>query len=69
VLGCVTADGEEVVVKLTVTADEARSEAAALAAWVHTGAVPRLIDVDSEHGALLLERIRPVTLCPKATTA
>jgi hypothetical protein len=36
----VTADGEEVVVKLTVTADEARSEAAALAAWVHTGAVP-----------------------------
>ena len=64
VFECTTASGEEVVVKLTVAPEEARAEAAALTAWAHTGAAPRLIDVDFEHRALLLARIRPATPLP-----
>jgi streptomycin 6-kinase len=64
VVGCTTASGDEVVVKLTVTPEEARAEAAALTAWAHTGAAPRPIDVDFEHSALLLARIRPGTHLP-----
>jgi streptomycin 6-kinase len=64
VFGCTTADGAEVVVKLTVTQEEARAEAAALAMWQHTGAAVGLIDADFEHGALILERIRPATHLP-----
>jgi streptomycin 6-kinase len=56
--------GDEVVIKLTATPQEARLEAAALAAWRHTGAAVRLIDADFEHSALLLPRIRPATLLP-----
>jgi len=33
VVACTTTNGEEVVVKLTRTAEEARAEAAALTAW------------------------------------
>ncbi|HXQ96244.1 MAG TPA: aminoglycoside phosphotransferase family protein [Candidatus Acidoferrales bacterium] len=64
VVGCTTADGQEVVVKLTVTPEEAHAEAAALAAWERTGAAVRLIDADLEHSALLLERVRPATHLP-----
>ena len=61
---CTTASGGEVVVKLTVTPTEARVEAAALAAWAQTQAAVQVIDVDFDHGALLLERIRPGTPLP-----
>jgi streptomycin 6-kinase len=61
VFACTTAGGGEVVVKLTVTPEEARSEAAALAAWMDTGAAVELLDVDLEYDALLLARIRPGT--------
>lgn len=64
VFGCTTAGGTEVVVKLTVTKEEARAEAAALTAWAHTGAAVRLIDADFEYCALLLARIRPGTHLP-----
>ena len=64
VFGCTTADGTEVVVKLMVTQEEARAEAAALAMWHYTGAAVGLIDADFEHGALILERIRPATHLP-----
>jgi len=33
----------------------------ALTAWARTGAAARLIDADFDHGALLLEQIRPGT--------
>jgi hypothetical protein len=39
-------------------------EAAALREWSDTGAAVRLIDVDVEHAALLLERIQPATPLP-----
>jgi streptomycin 6-kinase len=64
VFGCTTAAGAEVVVKLTVTREQARAEAAALAMWEHTGATVLLIDADFEHGALMLERVRPATPLP-----
>jgi streptomycin 6-kinase len=64
VFGCTTAAGAEVVVKLTVSQDQARAEAAALAMWEHTGAVVRLLDADFEHSALILERARPGTPLP-----
>ena len=41
-----SADGGQVLVKLTPTPEEARLEAAALASWAHTGAAVRLIDAD-----------------------
>ncbi|HEX3812021.1 MAG TPA: aminoglycoside phosphotransferase family protein [Mycobacteriales bacterium] len=61
VFACTTSGGGEVVVKLTVTSEEARSEAAALAAWMDTGAAVEILDVDLEYDALLLARIRPGT--------
>ena len=64
VFSSMTSTGEEVVLKLTVTTEEAQVEAAALAEWNDTGATVRLIDVDVEHAALLLERIRPATPLP-----
>lgn len=64
VFGCTTAAGAGVVVKLTVTQEQARAEAAALAMWEHTGAAVRLIDADFGHSALLLERVRPATHLP-----
>lgn len=64
VFACITAGDEEVVLKLTVTTEEAQTEAAALRAWANMGAVVHLIDVDVEHAALLLERIRPATPLP-----
>lgn len=64
VLSCVAADGTEVVVKLAATREQLRAEAAALTAWAATGAAVRLIDTDSAHGALLLERITPGTHLP-----
>ena len=64
VFACSAAGGEEVVVKLTATLEEARLEAAALASWAQTGAAVRLIDADIRYGALLLERIRPGTPLP-----
>ena len=42
-----SADGGQVVVKLTPTPEEARLEAAALAWWAHTEAAVRLIDADT----------------------
>jgi streptomycin 6-kinase len=64
VFACTTSSGEEVVLKLTCTPEEARAEAAALGVWDGTGAAVHLIDADVEHGALLLERIRPATPLP-----
>jgi streptomycin 6-kinase len=64
VFGCTTAAGAEVVVKLADTQEQARTEAAALAMWEHTGATVRLIDADFEHSALILERVRPATHLP-----
>ena len=64
VFAAATADGGEVVVKLTVTPQEAQAEAAALAAWEHTRAAVRLLDMDVDHSALLLERIRPGSPLP-----
>ena len=64
VFACSAADGEQVVVKLTPTPEEARLEAAALAWWAHTQAAVRLIDADISCGALLLARIRPGTPLP-----
>lgn len=64
VFACSDASGGQVVVKLTPTPEEARLEAAALAAWAHTGAAAGLIDADISRGALLLERIRPGTPLP-----
>jgi streptomycin 6-kinase len=64
VIECTSADGTDVVVKLAGTVEETHAEAAALAAWTHTGAAVRLIDVDVTLGALLLERIRPGTPLP-----
>ena len=63
VFGCQTG-GVEVVLKLTVTPQECAAEAAALAAWADTGAAVRLLDVDLQASALLLERLRPGTHLP-----
>lgn len=64
VVSCAAADGTQVVLKLVVTRQEMRAEAAALTAWARTGAAARLIDTDFDHGALLLEQIRPGTHLP-----
>jgi streptomycin 6-kinase len=64
VVSCTTAGGTQVVVKLVVTLQEMRAEAAALTAWARTGAAARLLDTDFDHGALLLEQIRPGTHLP-----
>jgi hypothetical protein len=58
----------EVVLKLVNPLGQARAEAAALAAWADTQAAARFIDADFALGALLLDRIRPGTPRPKATT-
>jgi streptomycin 6-kinase len=65
VVSCAAADGTQVVVKLVVTREEMRAEAAALTAWARTSAAARLIDTDFGHGALLLEQIRPGTHLPE----
>jgi streptomycin 6-kinase len=59
-----TARGDSVVVKLTTPSEGASAEAAALAARAHTGAAARLIDVNTEACALLLDRIQPGTRLP-----
>lgn len=64
VFACTTTDGDEVVLKLTPTPEEARVEAAALGVWAGTGAAVHLIDADFEQSALLLNRIRPATPLP-----
>jgi streptomycin 6-kinase len=64
VFACTTSNGDEVVVKLAATADEARVEAAALSAWDGTGTAVHLIDADFEHSALLMDRVRPATHLP-----
>ena len=64
VLACTCGGGDEVVLKLSATLEEARVEAAALGVWEGTGAAVRLLDVDFEPAALLLERIRPATHLP-----
>jgi streptomycin 6-kinase len=61
---CTTISGDEVVVKLAVTPEEARTEAAALGAWAGTGATVHLIDADFQHSALLMDRIRPAAHLP-----
>jgi len=55
-----TADGDEVVLKVSFPHREAREEARALALWCGRGAV-RLLRSDRERWALLLERCRPGT--------
>ncbi|WP_213283223.1 aminoglycoside phosphotransferase family protein [Cellulomonas hominis] len=56
----VTRDGADLVLKISFPHDEARDEAAVLAAWDGRGAV-RLVDHDGPDWALLLERVRPGT--------
>ncbi len=53
-----TADGADVVLKLSLPHDEARGEADALRLWAGRGAV-RLLDDAPDDWALLLERCRP----------
>ncbi len=53
-----TANGTDVVLKLSLPHIEARDEAAALAAWHGAGAV-ELLDADADDWALLLPRLRP----------
>jgi len=64
VVRCAAADGTQVVIKLVLTREEMRAEAAALTAWARTGAAARLLGTDFDHGALLLEQIRPGTHLP-----
>ena len=56
----ITADGQEVVLKLGVPHDEFTSEANALRAFDGRGAA-RLLEADLELGAMLLERLAPGT--------
>lgn len=52
-------------IKLTATAGDAITEAAALRRWAGTGAAVGLVDIDAETGSLLLERLRPGTPMPR----
>src|SRR5262249_62217351 len=65
VFACTTSNGEEVVVKLAATAEEARAEAAALGAWDGPGTTIHLIATDFPHSALLLDRVLPATHLPR----
>jgi streptomycin 6-kinase len=64
VFACTTSTGEEVVVKLAATVEEACAEAAALEAWDGTGATIHLIDADFQQSTLLLNRVRLATPLP-----
>lgn len=64
VFDCVSALGDEVVVKLPPRSDEALAEAAALRQWADSGVALRLVDYDAEQHALLLPRVRPGTHLP-----
>ncbi len=66
VLSCVVAAGPDAVVKIAGPWSDWRAEATALTAWGGRGA-PRLLAVDEEHRALLVERIRPGTGAPEAS--
>jgi streptomycin 6-kinase len=59
-----TAGGDDVVIKLAATVQEVEAEAAALTMWAHSGAAVRLLGVDTEHCALLLERVKPASPLP-----
>jgi streptomycin 6-kinase len=69
VFASAAAAGDEVVVKLSATPEEARAEAAALGGWAATGAAVRLIDVDLSLSALLLAHVRPGTPLPDGNDA
>jgi streptomycin 6-kinase len=56
----VSRHGADLVLKISFPHDEARDEAAVLAAWRGRGAV-RLVDAHAPDWALLLERVRPGT--------
>lgn len=62
ILHCRRADGAAMVLKLVVDLEVARIETEALRAWSGVAAVVRLLDADTEIGALLLEAIEPGTL-------
>jgi streptomycin 6-kinase len=64
VFACATSNGDEVVLKLAATAQEARAEAAALSAWDGSRTTIHLIDADFKRAALLMERVRPATHLP-----
>ena len=66
VLSCVVAAGPDAVLKVAGPWSDWRAEATALTAWGGRGA-PRLLAVDEERRALLLERIRPGTGAPEAS--
>jgi len=61
VFDCVSTDGRRVVVKLAPNRDLAETEALALKTWANTGVTIRLVDVDLDNAALLLERLYPAT--------
>jgi streptomycin 6-kinase len=56
----VRSDGSRAVLKVCLPDDETRYEADALSVWSGAGAV-RLLEVDGQRGALLLERLEPGT--------
>lgn len=58
---CETHGGESAVLKLSPDPALGASEAEALAAWRSSGRVPRVLNLDRDSGALLLEAIRPGT--------
>src|SRR5207248_470458 len=55
VVACTMPNGDDAVLKLTVTPDEAGLEARALELWRDTGAVVHLLDADVDLGALLFK--------------
>ena len=63
VFACRDRDGTDLVLKLTTTAQQARTQAIALRAWAGHGAV-RLVDSAEEFAALLLVRLFPGTPLP-----
>lgn len=55
---CTTSSGDEVVLKLAGTREEARTEAAASGIGSDTAAAVKLIDTNFQHAALLIGRMR-----------
>lgn len=61
VLFCERSGGELAVLKLSPDAALIAAEASALAAWQSSSRVPKILELDEEAGALLLEAIQPGT--------
>jgi streptomycin 6-kinase len=64
VFACVSITGDELVLKLPPTPEEALAEAAALRSWAGSGVAVPLLDYSAPDFALLLPRIKPATPLP-----